>query len=213
MSLANNDFDRSVFINCPFDPAYQGLIRPLLFTIIYCGLRPRIASERADSGEVRVSKIIELLRNSKYSVHDLSRIDPAANSLPRLNMPFELGLDIGMRVAGKGKLARKRILIIERERFRYQAALSDLSGNDIKSHFESPEELVRQVRNWIVENVNVTVRSGSQVWSAYNEFVARFDAETTVMGFAQRDLQEMPIAEFIGFIHLLVSDLPVDFGS
>jgi hypothetical protein len=213
MANANNEFDRNVFINCPFDSAYQCLIRPLLFTIVYCGLKPRIASERADSGEVRVSKIIELLRESKYSVHDLSRMDPTADTLPRLNMPFELGLDIGMRIAGKGRLSQKKILIIEREKYRYQAALSDLSGNDIRSHSDSPEELVRQVRNWIVENVSPRARSGTQVWGAYNEFMERFETETTHLGFAERDLREMPIAEYIGFIYLLVSDLPTEIQS
>ena len=54
-------FERNVFVNCPFDEAYYyPLLRPLLFTIIYVDLLPRIATERLDSGEARISKIIEL---------------------------------------------------------------------------------------------------------------------------------------------------------
>jgi len=29
------DFDKNVFINCPFDQEYLSLLRPLLFTILY----------------------------------------------------------------------------------------------------------------------------------------------------------------------------------
>ena len=43
-------------------------------------------------------------------------------------MPFELGLDFGCRRFGAGRLARKVILVLEQERFRYQAAISDLAG-------------------------------------------------------------------------------------
>jgi len=71
----------------------------------------------------------------------------ASHALPRFNMPFELGLDIGMRCAAPGKLSQKRCLVLERERYRYQAALSDISGNDIKAHEGKPEILVREVRN------------------------------------------------------------------
>lgn len=38
-------FETNVFVNCPFDDDYLPLIRPLLFTIIYLGLTPRITLE------------------------------------------------------------------------------------------------------------------------------------------------------------------------
>jgi hypothetical protein len=43
------DFELNVFINCPFDEQYYPLLRPLLFTVVYLGFNPRIASERSDS--------------------------------------------------------------------------------------------------------------------------------------------------------------------
>ena len=49
-------FDRNVFVNCPFDEEYLPLLRPLVFTIIYLGLEPRIALERLDSGKARIEK-------------------------------------------------------------------------------------------------------------------------------------------------------------
>src|SRR5258706_1268554 len=89
-------FEESVFINCPFDEEYFPLLRPLLFTVIYLGLTPRIALERKNSGEARFEKICELIRESKYAIHDLSRMKAKkAGDLFRLNMPFELVLDAG----------------------------------------------------------------------------------------------------------------------
>jgi len=67
-------FEQNVFINCPFDDSYLPLLRPILFTVIYLGFTPRIALERLDSGEPRINKIISLIEDSKYAIHDLSRI-------------------------------------------------------------------------------------------------------------------------------------------
>jgi hypothetical protein len=73
--LDDSDFSKNVFINCPFDSDYVALLRPLLFTVLYLGYVPRIASERLDSGEPRIDKIVDLIQHSRFSIHDLSRIE------------------------------------------------------------------------------------------------------------------------------------------
>lgn len=67
-------FSNSVFINCPFDREYYTLLRPLIYTLLYNGFNPRIATENSDSGQLRADKLIELIKSSKYSIHDLSRL-------------------------------------------------------------------------------------------------------------------------------------------
>lgn len=203
MDKPSPDFARNVFINCPFDTDYQPLLRALLFTIIHCGFVPRIASERADSGEVRVGKILELLRESQFSVHDLSRAYSSEQGSPRFNMPFELGLDLGLRSAGKGKLARKQCLILQEEPFRHHIVLSDLSGNDSRAHRGEPELLVRCVRNWLVDVGVRHLASGTAVWEAYNEFNVSFVDEMDRLRFSERDVGEMPVSEFVYFVYLL----------
>jgi hypothetical protein len=64
------DFEKNVFINCPFDSDYYPLLRPLLFTIVYLGFNPKIALERSDSGEQRIDKICELLMLRKAEAID-----------------------------------------------------------------------------------------------------------------------------------------------
>jgi len=90
--------------------------------------------------------------------------------LPRLNMPFELGSGLGCKAYRPRKLAEKKCLILEKEQYGYQQTLSDISGNDIKSHYGSPEMLVRRVRDWIFETTNTKATSTTRIWQRFNEF-------------------------------------------
>lgn len=201
MNPENANFSKNVFINCPFDPDYTPLLRPLLFTILYLGYIPRIALERFDSGEARIQKICELIGNSKFSIHDLSRIQSSGkNEIYRLNMPFELGIDIGCRLFKEGVAKLKKCLILEKEQYRYQKALSDLSNSDIKRHNNEPEEIVRQIRNWFVENEQPKATSATKIWENFNEFMADFYEKRKKEGFKNKDLQMMPVPEYINFI-------------
>ncbi|MCZ2845267.1 MAG: hypothetical protein O2U61_02015, partial [Candidatus Bathyarchaeota archaeon] len=111
---------KSVFVNCPFDNEYFKLLKPLLFTLIYIGLKPRI-SETSDSREVRLHKIKEMMEDSKFSIHDLSRMEPLTeDKLPRFNMPFECGIDFGIKLSNPQKYQNKKFLILEKEQYRYQ---------------------------------------------------------------------------------------------
>lgn len=66
--------NRNVFLNCPFDFSYQDLFFAAVFTILACNRQPRCALESLDSGQNRLDKIVGLIRESQYSIHDLSRI-------------------------------------------------------------------------------------------------------------------------------------------
>lgn len=162
----------NVFVNCPFDPEYRPLLRVLLFTIMYAGKTPRIATERTDSAENRIDKICGLIKESKYGIHDLSRLQAdEADEFYRLNMPFELGIDFGTRRHGEPTFSDKRLLIIATRPYAYQKAISDLSGVDIKSHADDPTDLVRAVRNWLYETASTTdLESPFVIWSQYVEF-------------------------------------------
>jgi|LGOV01.1.fsa_nt_gb hypothetical protein len=206
--MTQEAFSANVFINCPFDKEYVALLRPILFVVIYCGLRPRIATERSDSGEVRIQKILGLIKESKYSIHDISRIEPLnEGDLPRFNMPFELGIDIGCRETGEGTLSDKRCLILEKEPFRYQVVLSDISGNDIKSHGGESKKAIRAVRNWLFENGHVGLPSVNIIWVAYNEFYSQFQDHVDQLGYDDEDIEEMPVPEFIYFVNQLVEPI------
>ena len=78
------EYRQSVFINCPFDAEYTPMFEAIVLAVQDLGFRPRSARERIDSGEVRLSKIRELIAASRYSIHDLSRTElDSATALPR----------------------------------------------------------------------------------------------------------------------------------
>jgi len=191
-------FTRNVFINCPFDEAYLPLLRPLLFTVICVGLVPRIASERLDSGQPRIQKIVSLIRQSKYAIHDISRMQAKKKGeLFRLNMPLELGIDFGCKTFGVGKLRRKRCLILESEPYRFQAAVSDLSGSDIRSHKDKPQNVVMAVRNWLHNEASLDASSASEIWRNFNQFMADNYDSHKAKGFSDREIQNLPVKELM----------------
>ena len=191
-------FETNVFINCPFDDAYLSLLRPILFCIIDLGLEPRIALERLNSGEPRVEKIIGLIRESKYGIHDLSRLVAGRKGeFSRLNMPFELGLDVGSRLFGNGPFAEKRCLILEAERYRYQAAISDLSNSDIAAHGNEPVRAFTEVRNWLVNEASLHAPGPTAMWVRFNGFMADNYDQLKSRGYSDGDIENLPISELI----------------
>ena len=199
-------FDRNVFVNCPFDSEYLPLLRPLLFTIVDLGFTPRISLERLDSGAPRIERIISLIRESKYAIHDLSRLKAnTVGEVFRLNMPFELGIDVGCRLFKPGRWASKKCLILEAEKYRYQAALSDMSNSDIGVHGNNRIQIVRVVRDWLNIEARLRATGPASVWARFNEFMADNYAALRDQGFSDSDIEDLSIAELIDCIQQWVS--------
>lgn len=192
---------KNVFINCPYDDAYTLTLRPILFAVKFLGFHPRLAMESADSGAVRIHRILNLISKSKYAIHDLSRLRAnRCGEYFRLNMPFELGLDIGCRVFGRAQLKRKKCLVLEKDRYSIKAALSDLSNSDVCSHNNEPEIAVRHVRNWLVQEAKVKGPGGTAIWYAYNDFIADLDITLHQRGFRKADVIALPLPELLKYM-------------
>lgn len=158
----------AVFINCPFDAAYWPRFEVVVFTIYACGFVPRCALEEIDAGDNRLDKIVRMIEESRYGIHDLSRVElDDGNRLPRFNMPFELGLDIGAKKLGRYK--DKRLLVLDTDRFRYQRFLSDIAGQDISAYDGSIDGIIRVVRDFLraaSKRENVTGAERIREWYA-----------------------------------------------
>ena len=207
--VPHQDFNSNVFINCPFDSEYDSLLQPILFTIVYFGLTPQIASQTTDSGEQRITRILSLILKSKYSIHDLSRIRSAKRGeFYRLNMPFELGIDYGCRCTAKGQLKRKKFLVLGEKPHDYKKALSDLAGIDASSHMNNPEKVVLALRNWFIESVpsNKAADSASVIWYKFMKFKTDFHERRKSEGFSKADLKRMPVSEYISFIRTWIGN-------
>lgn len=192
-------FEQNVFINCPFDDDYLPLLRPLLFCVLDLGFEPRIALETLDSAEPRIAKIIRLIEESKFGIHDLSRMRAKkAGEYYRMNMPFELGLDVGCRQYKGGKWGTKRCLVLEAERYRFQRAISDLSNSDIAVHGNQPADVITEVRNWLNNQAALHAVGPARIWGRFNDFMASNYDALTLRGFSDQDIVKLPIDELIG---------------
>jgi len=157
-----------------------------------------LARERADSGESRLAKIEEFIEGSRYSIHDLSRCQAAtAGEYYRLNMPFELGIDHACRkYFGQGR-DTKKILILEEQRHRYKAALSDLSGCDVEAHGGQFDIAVRKVRNWLVNEAGALARGAGLILRKYVSFQEWNYKRQLLAGFSDEDIQDYPTKELL----------------
>lgn len=169
---ASLDFAHNVFINCPIDPEYDPLFHAMVFTIHVLGFRARCSREENDSGDIRFGKIVKIITQCKFGIHDISRTDPGKNGLPRFNMPFELGVDLGIRRCGSPKCRTKVHLILDRTAYRYQKFLSDIGGQDIDAHHNRPSRAITAVRDWLRSATKATdMPSGKVILGEYKRFL------------------------------------------
>ncbi len=143
-------YSNSIFINCPFDEEYSEISNAIIFTILDCGFNPRCVLEIDDGTQNRLDKIITLIRECRLSIHDLSRTQlDLKYSLPRFNMPFELGLFFGAKYYGVRTQKDKSCLILECKSYEYQKFLSDIAGHDVKAHKNDTKVAIKLVSEWL----------------------------------------------------------------
>ena len=141
---------RDVFLNCPFDASYQPIFHAAVFTIIRSGFRVRCALEADDAAENRLAKILAIIEQCPFGVHDISRTETDGSPpLPRFNMPLELGAFLGARRFGSSLQRRKQCIIFDCKKFRYQRFISDIAGQDIHSHAGRPTTLIKELAAWL----------------------------------------------------------------
>lgn len=168
-------YNDNVFINCPFDAKYKSLFDAMVFAIHDCGFIPRCALEEEDASEVRIDKIYSIIADCRYGIHDISRTElDESSGLPRFNMPLELGVFLGSKKFGIEEQKRKKCLILDTERYRYQQFISDIAGQDIQAHNNSAREVITHVRNWLrTASRREAIPSGGIIWERYQEFMEK----------------------------------------
>ena len=198
MSVVSPTFSESVFVNCPFDEDFDPILQSILFSIVYLGLTPRLSRERNDSAETRLEKITEMIESCRYSIHDLSRCESKKKGERfRLNMPFELGIDWACRrYYGSGR-DQKRFLVLEEKAYRYQAALSDISGSDIQYHSGDFQQAVRKVRNWLVSEAGIIAEGASRILARYVDFQGWYFEKQLTAGFSEEDIKDYDTGELL----------------
>ena len=70
-------------------------------------------------------------------------------------MPFELGIDYGLRKSGINPLNTKQFLILEATKYDYMKAISDINGLDIKVHSNDTEKIFYCLYSWSSETLKI----------------------------------------------------------
>ena len=194
--MEEEDFERTVFVNCPFDEDYAPLLEVALFCLVYFGLLPRLASERLEAGENRHDKIIEMIKGAKYSIHDLSKCKSAAeDEVFRMNMPFEYGVDVGLRHSGLPPLEQKKFLIFEKDQYDLKAALSDIAGQDVEYHECDFEKVIRKVRDFFRVEAKIAAPGPARLISDYATFQGWMTEKKIHEGHSEENTLNLPTAE------------------
>ncbi len=188
-----------VFINCPFSDDYDSYFKAILFTVIRSGFNPRCAREDDDGGDVRFDKICRIIEDCKYGIHDISKTEADGEPpLPRFNMPLELGLFLGARKYGDAEQALKKAIIFDREPYRYQKFISDISGQDIHAHNNDVGQLIIGVAAWLRRaSKRKTVPGGTAIADEYAVFM---DNLPIMLAARQMQPQDLTYDDDITFI-------------
>jgi hypothetical protein len=113
-------------------------------------------------------------------------------------MPFELGLDVGCSTFSSDRnLREKRCLILEKERYRYQIAISDLSSSDIEAHQNDPFRVVQVVRSWLENEIGRKLLGPSGLYDLFSVFMGENYDRLMASGFTKDDIRELQIAELM----------------
>src|SRR5258708_3756150 len=141
------DSAASVFLNIPYDAGFENLLLAYISAISAFGFTPR--ATLGIPFNRRLDRILSLIAESEYSIHDLSRVqaDRTSPRTPRFNMPFELGLTVALKST---KLPNHAWVVCESVQRRLNKSLSDLDGTDPYIHGGRVPCVFRELCNWVV---------------------------------------------------------------
>jgi hypothetical protein len=199
MKGLSKSYSRQVFLNCPFDEEYREVYEAIIFGILASGFVVRCAREREDSGEPRIAKINGIIRESKFGIHDISRVElDLVNQLPRFNMPLELGLFLGAKAfATEVKQRDKRCLILDVEPYRYQKFISDIAGQDIRAHHGDPLRALTETRQWLASVAKHHLPGTLEIKGDYSAFCRELPE---ILARLKLDRADLRYAEFLKIV-------------
>jgi hypothetical protein len=140
--------------------------------------------------EVRIHKIVRIIEECPLGIHDVSRTElDAVHQLPRFNMPLELGIFIGASHILKPRSSKRRALVLDRDLYRYQKFLSDIAGQDIRSHDGDSSKAIRATRDWLASaKADENMPSTNQLIGEFKLMIGSMPSFAKTLGLHSHDL-------------------------
>jgi hypothetical protein len=172
MEPSKPPYEKSVFINCPYDAEFRDYFHAIVLTVSAFGMAPRSGLQSTGQANTRIARIAETLANSKYSIHDLSRFtgEGVAN-LARFNMPLELGMAVALRYERSGTNRSHNFAVMAPSGSAFQQFVSDLAGFDPYMHELTVPSVIRETHSWLLDQPDAVERlPASAVLNGFDKF-------------------------------------------
>jgi hypothetical protein len=114
-----------------------------------------------------------------------------------MNMPFECGLDFSIRKSGPGRLAKKKFLIFESNKYELKKSLSDIAGQDPEYHSGDYQLLIRKIRNFLKVEADLKIVGASKIISDYADYQAWLIEKKITEGHSEAEALNLPTQERI----------------
>jgi hypothetical protein len=156
----------------------------------------RLASESLEAGQSRLEKILLLIESCKYSIHDLSRaVSKRKGEAFRMNMPFELGLDMGRRRGPDNQKADKKFVVFELMPYELKRCLSDLNGTDVQFHRNDIQQVLKKVRDFLRVEAGRVLPGPSELDGQYYTFLGWMTEKKIAEGHTEDEAKDLPTQE------------------
>ena len=137
-----------VFLNYPFDEAFQPFEDAMHFAVFAGGLFPICGKLISSPDRPRLEMLVDSIVGCSYSAHDFSRsTGEGENNLARFNMPLEMGMALFHALYTRRTGHRCSFYVPDPHSYKTYA--SDLAGLDPKCYNDDPVQLLTGMYDWL----------------------------------------------------------------
>lgn len=131
-----------------------------------------------------------------------------------MNMPFELGIDLGFRRGNVPVFQQKKFLIFEKEPYDLKRALSDIAGQDVAYHRNNFELIIKNVRDFFRVEALEDVPGPAQIETDYATFQGWMIEKKIFEGHSETQALHLPTSERLEEMKVWVgAGRPSQFGK
>lgn len=112
-----------------------------------------------------------------------------------MNMPFEFGMDVGLRRSGVEPFGEKKFLVFEKNPYDLKRALSDTAGQDVEFHRDNHEIVISRVRDFFRVEANVAAPGPAKLEAEYTTFLGWMTEKKISEGHSNQQAFNLPTRE------------------
>lgn len=170
-----NLIEHQVFLNYPFDDAFEPLANAMHFAVVAAGLIPVCAKDLTSPDRPRLETIVNAIIGCQYSIHDFSKLEgEGERNFARFNMPIEMGMALFHALQTQRRFHRCAFFVASPHD--HQIAASDLAGLDPIQYDGDEVYLIAGVYEWlrdVARNPITTPSPTGEIKDKFREFKSR----------------------------------------